>query len=251
MITSAVGGVTTDNIAMNSVERSSEFMRSRLCDVGDSRRKIGEHRCTFGHARLVLGLCALAGQHQHRLGANGLRCLQIAQRIADGRHAGEIDIEAERNVLEHAGLGLAAIAVVVAGMRTEKDRVNAPARLSYRAIHFLVNGVERVHLEQAAADARLVGAHHDAITPLIEAGDGLRTAGDRQPFFRRLDEVIRVVVDDAITIEDDEFHEHIFTAEGAGDTKEYKENSGLLCMPRSGGKLRQIGHLVHGLMQRR
>ncbi|EXI70646.1 MAG: hypothetical protein AW07_03976 [Candidatus Accumulibacter sp. SK-11] len=87
-----------------------------------------------------------------------------------------------------------------------EDRVDAPAGRQHRAVHLVVDGVQRIHVEQAAADAGLVGRHHHPVTGLTEAADRLEAAGNRTPLGRRLDELLRVEVDDAVAIEDDELH---------------------------------------------
>jgi len=73
-------------------------------------------------------------------------------------------------------------------------------------MHFFVHRVERVHVEQPAADAGLVGRHHDLEARLVQAGNRFETAGNGFPFGGRFNEVIGVVINDAVTVEDDEFH---------------------------------------------
>ena len=73
-------------------------------------------------------------------------------------------------------------------------------------MHFGVDGVERFHVEQAAADARLVGGDDDAVARLGEPGDGFRTAGNGAPFGGRLDKALGVMVDDAVAVKNDELH---------------------------------------------
>src|SRR5262249_11119934 len=70
----------------------------------------------------------------------------------------------------------------------------------------VVDGVERGHLEQAAAHARLVGRHHHVIARLGEARDRLEAARDGFPLLRALDVRIAVVIDHAVAVEDDELH---------------------------------------------
>src|SRR5262249_31607390 len=76
--------------------------------------------------------------------------------------------------------------------------------------HLVVDRVERRHVEEPAADARLVRGHRDAIAVLVEPRDRLDRSGDGAPLRGRLDVVIAVEVDDAVAIEDDEFHEASF-----------------------------------------
>jgi hypothetical protein len=73
-------------------------------------------------------------------------------------------------------------------------------------VHLFVDAVQRIHVEQAAPDARLVGGDHHAVAALVELGDGFQTARNRLPLRRVLDELGGIEVDDAVAVEDDEFH---------------------------------------------
>src|SRR5690606_12386851 len=79
-------------------------------------------------------------------------------------------------------------------------------RVGHHLAHPGVDRAQGFHGEQAAGDAGLVGGHHHAPAGLAEPADGLRAAGDRHPFVRRLDERVAVVVDDPVAVQDDEFH---------------------------------------------
>lgn len=102
-------------------------------------------------------------------------------------------------------------------------RMDAPAGLHDRLVHALVYGIEHVHVEQAAADTGLVGGNHDPISPLVQARDRIKRTRNRAPLLGRLDELLRVEVDDAIAVENDELH-------------------GLLFLHR---KARNVRHLIH------
>src|SRR5204862_7799735 len=73
-------------------------------------------------------------------------------------------------------------------------------------VHLGVDRVERRHVEQATADAGLIGRHDDTPAALREAGDRIEASRDRPPLVRMLDERVAVVVDHAVAVEDDEFH---------------------------------------------
>ena len=60
----------------------------------DRGGEIGKYFGRFRQAALVAGLFALARQHQDRRAADLGTGLQVAQRIADGRHAGQVDAAA-------------------------------------------------------------------------------------------------------------------------------------------------------------
>ena len=91
-------------------------------------------------------------------------------------------------------------------MRAVENGVDAPSQGLCRTVHLFMNGVEGIHVEQAAPDSRLVGGDHHPAAGLGQAGDGFQTAGDGLPFGGRLDELIGVEVDDAVAVKDDEFH---------------------------------------------
>ena len=73
--------------------------------------------------------------------------------------------------------GLAAAAVLRGRVRAEEERVDAPALAEDHLHHLVVDGVQRRHVEEAAADARLVGRHRDAEAVLVQARDRLDRAG--------------------------------------------------------------------------
>ena len=88
-------------------------------------------------------------------------------------------------------------------MRAVKQRVDAPAHLREGAVHFVVDRVQRTHVEQPAADAGLVRRDHDPVAGMIQLRDRLEAARNGLPFGGVLDELIAVLVDDTVAIEDD------------------------------------------------
>lgn len=171
-------------------------------DCGQIRKNLRIRRQFFAFLRDL----SIAGQNQQRHRANGSSGLQIFQGVADGWHIGQIDAIALHDFIEKAGARLAASALIRLRMRTEKNRINAPACMINRFVHFVVDGIVSCHVEQAAPDARLIGRNHDAITGVRQSGDGVQTAGDGDPFVRRFDESIAALIDDAGLVEDDELH---------------------------------------------
>src|SRR5881397_2955697 len=83
-------------------------------------------------------------------------------------------------------------------MRAEEDRVDAPALLGQQLVQLGMHRIERPHVEQAAAEPRLIARHHHVIAGMVQPRDRLQRAGQRHPFVGRLDVVV--------AIEDDEFH---------------------------------------------
>src|SRR5438067_4078080 len=130
MQTQAQMTVATTMTMVNSSERRNRMGRKELSGVDSSHRlagglgleegghhagQVGEHLGAGRQAAGGMGLLALAGQDQVGMAAADEAGLQVAQRVADRRHALQADLEALADLLEHAGLGLAAVAVVGGG----------------------------------------------------------------------------------------------------------------------------------------
>jgi hypothetical protein len=64
--------------------------------------------------------------------------------------------------------------------------------------------VQHAHVEEPAADARLVGRNDHAKARVVEPRDRFQASWNGPPLFRRLDEVVAVVVDHAVAVEHDE-----------------------------------------------
>src|SRR5688572_10784554 len=111
-----------------------------------------------------------------------------------------------RDLLEQPGPGLAAGALCFLRVRTEEDCIDAPADLRERAVHLVVDRVQRRDLEETASDAGLVGREYDEVACVIEARDRFQAPRQRPPLVRALDEARAVVVDDAVAVEDRELH---------------------------------------------
>ena len=94
-----------------------------------AKARSGKDNGVLGELAVAQRLFALAGEHQDRLCAAAFGRLQVAQRVADARYAGQLDAEALADIDEHSRLGLAAIAVGIGGVRAEEHRVDAPADL--------------------------------------------------------------------------------------------------------------------------
>src|SRR5262249_55331333 len=87
-----------------------------------------------------------------------------------------------------------------------EHRFDASARLAYGPVHLRVDRVQGRHVEEAAADARLVGRDHHPPALLGEPRDRVEASRDRPPLIGVLDVLVAVVIDDAVPVEDDELH---------------------------------------------
>src|SRR5687768_6095335 len=135
---SAYGGVTTSSASTNRLERTNVMRRGSWREVLGERRQVLEHRGAGRQLAFLLRLLPLAGEHQHRLRAGGGRRLQVAARVADHVDVVERDVEAAGDLEQHAGLRLPAFAGRVGGVRTEEERVDAPADLRQGALQVVV-----------------------------------------------------------------------------------------------------------------
>src|SRR6266849_2404231 len=99
-------------------------------------RQVREDERLLRHPAMLARRLALAGEHQHRLRAYRFGGLQVLEAVADARHALQLGVEPRRDLLEHAGAGLAAGARLDRGVRTEEERVDAPA-LAEDELHHL------------------------------------------------------------------------------------------------------------------
>src|SRR5262249_26620444 len=118
----------------------------------------------------------------------------------------ERGVEALRDRVEHARIGLAAGGLGLIRVGTVEHRFDAPPGLVHRAVHLRVYRVQGGHVEQPAAYPRLVGRDHDAPAVLGEPRDRVEAARDRPPLVGVLDVLVAVVIDDAVAVEDDELH---------------------------------------------
>ena len=173
-----------------AVRRSGLACRrcARDQEIDESRRGLRAPGCradSSGGSGTPRTRRALAGQHQVRLAAGGGAGLQVAQAVAHHRRALEVDAEALADLLEQARLaacGSRSLRRGCAGNRTPHRSV-PPTAASILCILACI-GVERRHVEQAAAEARLVRRDHHVPARMVEPRDGLERAGQRRPLDR-------------------------------------------------------------------
>src|SRR5471032_2796495 len=91
----------------------------------------------------LLRLLPLAGEYEDRLRPDRVRRLKVLQTVADRGNALQLDVEARRDLLEHAGARLAARAFLDGGVRAEEERVDAPALAEDELHHLVVDRVQR------------------------------------------------------------------------------------------------------------
>ena len=90
-------------------------------------------------------------------------------------------------------------------MRAEEHGVDATACVRERAMHLVVNRVQRREIEQPSTHTGLVRRDDDAIAGMVEPRDRLEAARYRTPLVDVLDVGVAVEIDDAVAVEDDNF----------------------------------------------
>ena len=113
-----------------------------------------------------------------------LSCLQIPQTVANGENTRGIADEAMACLHEQTRLGFAAIAACFWTVRAKEYAVDMATDRTQFVLHFTVNRIEGVDIEQTPGQARLVGGNNNPVTRLIEIRDGLQAAGNGDPLFR-------------------------------------------------------------------
>src|SRR5882724_7831674 len=179
-----------------------------LYQIGNHCRKIVKDLSTGWQTALSLGLYAFSGQHQYWLRTHRCSTLQIAQRIAHHWHTSQSDVITCCNFFQHARLRFTAMTITICGMWTKKHGIDARTRQCASLMHLVVYHIEHGHVEQPAPDTGLIGRHHHTIIGLVQARNRLQAAGNRLPFFRALDELIGIEIDDTVAVENNEFHSH-------------------------------------------
>ena len=109
-----------------------------------------------------------------------------------------------RQLLEHPRPRLAAVATIVRPMRANDDAADAAACLVDQPEHLRVHRIERLLIEQATGQPRLVAGDRQGKSGPGQRRYRLEAARDRAPFVCVLDEVCGVVIDDAVAIENDQ-----------------------------------------------
>ena len=148
---------------------------------------------------------AVAGSNQQRPGVSRPGRPDVADAVANHRHSLQRAFQPSVDFQQHAGIGLAE-GICLIHIRTEKHRVNLPTRILSQSVHFLVDQVQHFQIKKSPTHTGLVSGDHHPIAGMIEPGDGFQTAGQRNPFIRRFDVVIGILIDDAVAVQNDQFH---------------------------------------------
>ena len=149
----------------------------------------------------------LAGQHQVRLAADGHAGLQVAQRVADHRHAAAARRRSARRsarTARAAACGSRSRRRACAGRRTPRRCARRPRPAACSSSACIAFSAAMSNRPRPRPDWLV--AIDDVPAAVVEPRDRLQRAGQRLPFVGRLDVVVAVVVDGAVAVEDDELH---------------------------------------------
>ena len=166
---------------------ASNSVRAR--SVGRATRRIAPHRL-------------VADVEQHRATAGDATCFDVVEDVADHPRAIERELEVGRGAQQQPGLGLAAAAARAGPVRAGVDACKLDAVLGELRAHVGVQRVERRVVEQAEADARLVGDDHERVAVGLQQHQAFdRVAREPQPL--RVDVVGNVLDERAVAIDED------------------------------------------------
>src|SRR5437764_2715939 len=118
----------------NSAKRSERASYTAAHSLAGKQRrgcecKVGKDYGALRKVAFAQRLFTFAGKDEDRLRADRLGALQIAQRIADARYAGQIHTKAHADFLQHGDLRFAAVALRLYAVRTIEQGVDAAADL--------------------------------------------------------------------------------------------------------------------------
>ena len=115
--------------------------------------------------------CTFAGQDQMRLTSCACTRLQIARRIADGRHAMEVHPISFTDLLEQPRARLSAAAPFVGPVWAVKNRIYPGTNCRQHPVHLVMHCIQGRHVKQSTAQARLVGCNHHMPARVVESSD--------------------------------------------------------------------------------
>ena len=110
------------------------------------------------------------------------------------------------DLFQHAGQRFAAGAAVVRPVRAMNDQTDLTTLLRHQLAQATVHRFEGGFVVIAACQPRLVGGYRHGPAGLAQTGNGVDRAGDGNPLVERLDVGVGVFIDDAVAVEDQQFH---------------------------------------------
>ena len=177
--------------------------------INESIRRVGQVVENFDVAQIRVffdGFSPVARSYQNRPRARGTCRLDVDDLIPHEINVVQRQAKSRGNIQQHTGVGFETGAVVLGQTRTDENRLDVPTDFGELTVHGLVDPIERHDIEQPARKAGLICCDDDAESRTIQPRDGVETAGNGDPLFRRADVARRVLVDDAVAIEYDEIH---------------------------------------------
>jgi len=132
--------VSDDLVCLGVCLSVCTVLRGFVHDVLGEGEQVVEDLGVFGQLFFLLrqGFFAFAGQDERGFATRFVHGLQVARAVADQPGFGGVGFEAFEDVVNHAGLGFAAVAVVGGGVRAKPDAVDFSACLTDEAGEALI-----------------------------------------------------------------------------------------------------------------
>ncbi len=90
-------------------------------------------------------------------------------------------------------------------MRAEENAIEPPTGLAHRLGHFVVNGMQRIDIEQTPLNPRLIGGDRDRPASMGEPRDRLKAARYWLPFIGALNVGITIEINHTVPIQNNEW----------------------------------------------
>ena len=169
-----------------------------LCIEPRERSKVYHVPCL---GPILERVSAMPGQHQDALATCGVGGVEITRRVTNETRDIRGRPKSLQSIKEQTGCRLATPTAFVWMVWTEIDRDPLPAVLLDMFLHTFVYLCQVVGFDDATADAGLVGADSHPCASLLQGYDRVDRAVDRMPLLHVLDVVRRIMIDDAVPIE--------------------------------------------------
>src|SRR5436190_4569892 len=153
----------------------------------------------------AFGLAAGAAAHENPQATGARRCLEVVEPIADERRPGRMGPETPHGVEQHARPRLVRRrAAIVVG--TAQNQIEASAEPLEPLAQILMDGVELASVDDAAPNLGLVGTDGDPYAGPAQPDNRIGRAGNELQLGRTLDVELARDVDDAVAVEQHQFH---------------------------------------------
>lgn len=169
--------------------------------------QVGIALAAFGKIGIAAALGPGSGLHKHQMGTQSLARLQMLDTATNGPDLMAFRTVAIGNLFEQRYAGFAALAVFIGSMGAKKHGFHARADSGHLPVHLGMHGIELDHIEQSAAQSRLIGGNHHMPAGTVQTRNRLQCTGDCNPFIGPSNEALGTpLVQGAITVKNCDLH---------------------------------------------